>query len=49
MATIVFGGLLIKRCWRDFKLAVLNTVWRETHACSILGLIMVQVKLVIFT
>ena len=45
----MFGGLLKKRCSRDFKLAVLSTVCRETHACSINGSIMVEVNLAIFT
>ena len=37
---IIFGGLLKIRFWRDFKLAVLSTVWRETHACGVNGSIM---------
>ena len=37
----------LKHCWRDFKLAVLSTVCRETHACSINGLIMASVNLAI--
>ena len=36
---IIFGGLLRKRCWQDFKLADFSSVWREVHACSINGLI----------
>ena len=38
-----------KHCWQNFKLAVLHTVCRETHACSINGLIMVLVNVAIFT
>ena len=30
-----FGAI---RYWRDFKLAVLSTVWKETHAYSINGI-----------
>ena len=48
LANIIFGGLLKKCCWRDFKLAVLSTACRETHACSINGSIMVHINLVIF-
>ena len=44
---IIFGSLLKQRCWRDFKLADFITVWRETHACSINGSIMVKVNLAI--
>ena len=43
----IFGDLLRKRCWRDYKLADFNTVWRKTHACSINGLIMAKFNLVI--
>ena len=37
---IIFGGLLRKHCWQDFKLVDFSSVWRETHACGINGLIM---------
>ena len=46
---IRFGGLLKKHCWWDFKLVVLSTVCRKTHACSINGSTMTQVNLAIFT
>ena len=33
------GDLLYKKCsWRDFYLAVLSTVWKETHAYSLNGI-----------
>ena len=38
-----------KRCWRDFKLAVLGTVYRETHAYIINRSTMTWVNLAIFT
>ena len=41
LANILFGGLLKTHCWRDLKLADFSTLWRETHACSIHGSIMV--------
>ena len=32
LASQIFGDLLYKCSWRDFYLAVLSTVWKETHA-----------------
>ena len=39
-ANIIFGGLLRRCHWWDFKLADFSTVWRDAHACDINGLIM---------
>ena len=34
----ILGDLLYKSTWRDFKLAVMSTVWKETHAYGLNGL-----------
>ena len=33
----LFGDLLLKCSWQDFYLAILSTVWKETHAYSLNG------------
>ena len=40
LVNIIFGGLLRKRYWWDFKLADIVIVWKKAHACSINGLMM---------
>ena len=37
LASGIFGDLLYKCSWRDFYLAILSTVWKETHAYSLNG------------
>ena len=35
LASQIFDNLLNERYWQDFKMVILSTVWKETHACSI--------------
>ena len=35
IGNVIFGSLLRKHCWWDFKLADFSSVWKETHACGI--------------
>ena len=35
LARQILDDLLNECYWQDFKLVVLSTVWKETHACSI--------------